>query len=57
MSELTQSPTWQALTDHFEQIKPLHMRDMFEKDPNRFEKFSVRSSGILLDYSKKPHHL
>lgn len=52
MSELTQSPTWQALAAHFEQIKPLHMRDMFEKDPNRFEKFSVRSSGILLDYSK-----
>ncbi len=52
MSELTQSPTWQALAAHFEQIKPLHMRDMFDKDPNRFEKFSVRSSGILLDYSK-----
>ncbi|NVK20097.1 MAG: glucose-6-phosphate isomerase [Methylocystaceae bacterium] len=52
MSDLTNSPAWKALLSHHEDIKPQHMRDMFEKDPDRFEKFSVRSSGILLDYSK-----
>lgn len=52
MSDLTNSPAWKALLAHHEDIKSLHMRDMFQKDPERFEKFSVRSSGILLDYSK-----
>jgi len=52
MGALTDKPAWQALLQHHEEIKDLHMRDMFATDPNRFEKFSVRSSGMLLDYSK-----
>lgn len=28
------------------------MRDLFAKDPRRFEKFSLEACGILLDYSK-----
>ena len=28
------------------------MRDLFAKDPNRFEKFSLRFDDILLDFSK-----
>lgn len=28
------------------------MRTLFEKDPSRFEKFSMEVEGILLDYSK-----
>ncbi|SCA55835.1 glucosephosphate isomerase [Candidatus Terasakiella magnetica] len=52
MSALTQSTAWQALEAHHREIKPLHMRDLFEQDPERFEKFSERSTGLLLDYSK-----
>jgi glucose-6-phosphate isomerase len=52
MSKLIERPEWKALQDHYEEIKPQHMRDMFENDPDRFEKFSLRSSGMLLDYSK-----
>ena len=29
-----------------------HLRDLFERDPQRFKNFSVRAEGILLDYSK-----
>ena len=28
-----------------------HLRDLFERDPQRFKNFSVRAEGILLDYS------
>lgn len=52
MSALTENPAWTTLQTHYEDVKSLHMRDLFKQDANRFEKFSVRSSGILLDYSK-----
>ncbi|WP_028449563.1 MULTISPECIES: glucose-6-phosphate isomerase [Chitinibacter] len=52
MSKLTSSPAWQALAEHFQQIQPLHMRDMFAEDPQRFERFSLETGGLFFDYSK-----
>jgi glucose-6-phosphate isomerase len=52
MSALIQSPAWQALKTHYEEIKDLHLRNLFEQDPQRFEKFSLTLNDILLDYSK-----
>ncbi len=52
MSNLTDSAEWKALEEHFEQISPLHMRNLFNEDPQRFERFSVRMDDLLLDYSK-----
>jgi len=52
MGALTESPAWVALEHHYQQTKNVHMRDLFTKDPDRFEKFSERSAGLLLDYSK-----
>jgi glucose-6-phosphate isomerase len=52
MSKLTQSQTWKALLSHYETIKDVHMRDMFENDKNRFDKYSLRLNDILYDYSK-----
>ena len=52
MANLNQSVTWKALEDHFEEISQLHMRDMFEQDPQRFDKFSLKLNDILFDYSK-----
>ncbi|MDY6836432.1 MAG: glucose-6-phosphate isomerase [Thermodesulfobacteriota bacterium] len=49
---LIESPPWKALKAHYEQIKHLHMRDLFEKNPERFQRFSLKSNGLLLDYSK-----
>ena len=42
---VTASPEWVALQDHHKQAKEWHMRDLFEADPKRFEKF--RSVPIL----------
>jgi len=52
MSQLTQSPAWKALEAHQKIMAHRHMRELFEKDPHRFEKFSLHLNGMLLDYSK-----
>jgi glucose-6-phosphate isomerase len=52
MSKLTTSPIWQTLVKHQQEIAQKHMRDMFNDNPQRFEKFSLRFKDILLDYSK-----
>ncbi|UCH20654.1 MAG: glucose-6-phosphate isomerase, partial [Deltaproteobacteria bacterium] len=48
----TKTRSWQKLAGHFEKIKAVHMRDLFTRDPQRFQKFSIRFNGILVDYSK-----
>ena len=52
MSKLTTSPAWQALKAHHAAIAPLHMRQMFQDDPARFDKLSLRLGDLLFDYSK-----
>jgi len=52
MNDLTKLPAWNALQQHYKKAKKLHLRDLFEKDSKRFEKFSIRFNDILLDYSK-----
>jgi glucose-6-phosphate isomerase len=52
MSALVQSHAWKALEAHYKKVEPLHMRDLFEQDPKRFDKFSLTFNDILLDYSK-----
>jgi len=52
MSQLTKSESWMALADHFNQMKDIHMRDMFENDKKRFEKYSLTLNDILYDFSK-----
>ncbi|MFA9419047.1 MAG: glucose-6-phosphate isomerase [Gammaproteobacteria bacterium] len=52
MSALMQLSAWKALTAHYQEIPDIHMRDMFQQDRERFNKFSLRFKDILLDYSK-----
>ena len=49
----TQLPAWQALEQHHAALAGVYLRRLFEEDPGRFKRFSVASSGILLDYSKQ----
>ena len=48
----TTTSAWHKLQDHFEQIKDLKMRDLFQDDSNRFNDFSFTFKDILLDFSK-----
>ncbi len=50
-SHLTRSPQWQALADHRRKAA-LDLRDLFAADAQRFDRYSIAESGILLDYSK-----
>ncbi len=49
---LTATPAWQDLLVHKKSIDSHHMRDLFDADPQRFDRFSLRFEDILLDYSK-----
>jgi glucose-6-phosphate isomerase len=52
MPSLTALPAWKKLSAHYKKVSKLHLRDLFAKDPKRFEKFSLQVGDILLDYSK-----
>ncbi|HEX3626514.1 MAG TPA: glucose-6-phosphate isomerase [Verrucomicrobiae bacterium] len=49
---LVQRPAWKALAATSKQIKKLHLRDLFAKDPKRGERLTVAGAGLFLDYSK-----
>ena len=43
---------WNRLKRHYKDMKAKHMRDLFQEDPSRFSRFSLRFGDILVDYSK-----
>jgi len=52
MTTLTERPEWKHLQNHYERIKSAHLRDLFRDDPQRAERFTLETCGLLLDYSK-----
>lgn len=50
--DVTTLPAWQALTDHRKAMQNFSMREAFNENPQRFNEFSLSSSGLFLDYSK-----
>ena len=52
MTRLNQLKAWQALKAHYPKVSDVHMRELFDSDPQRFDKYSVRFDDLLLDYSK-----
>ncbi|MFP4548203.1 MAG: glucose-6-phosphate isomerase [Fidelibacterota bacterium] len=51
-----QNPTvtnaWKELSNHFNEIKEKHMRQLFRQEKDRAFKFSINMNDIHLDYSK-----
>ncbi len=52
MYYFTKSQAYKRLKRHFNEIKHIHMRDLFKSDGDRFEKFSIKLGPILFDFSK-----
>ena len=52
MPGISSSRAWSVLAEHCRGIKHVHMRDLFARDPRRFERFSLRLGDMLLDFSK-----
>jgi len=47
---LTSLPSNQALLEHYEIFKDVHMRDLFNEESNRFSDFSLQAPYIFIDY-------
>jgi hypothetical protein len=48
----TDHPAWQALRGHRRDLDGVHMRDLFARDPERFERYHATVGDVLVDYSK-----
>ena len=53
MSQLTESPSWQALVRHAAAIRGRSLLQLFEAEPLRAERYHCEAAGLYLDYSKQ----
>jgi glucose-6-phosphate isomerase len=49
---LRRRPAWVALQRHHEQMRDVHLRELFAEDPARGERLAAEGAGLYLDYSK-----
>jgi glucose-6-phosphate isomerase len=49
---LTQTPEWQALAKHREQLGDLQLRELFAADPERGQRCVLQVADLYIDYSK-----
>jgi glucose-6-phosphate isomerase len=45
-------PAWKALEEHRRKSEGLHLRQLFDADPERASRLSLEACGLYLDYSK-----
>ncbi|MBD0367917.1 MAG: glucose-6-phosphate isomerase [Flavisolibacter sp.] len=48
----TTTAAWKALSQHAEEIKEVHLRELFAHDPERFKKWALCLNDIVVDVSK-----
>ncbi|SFB80021.1 glucose-6-phosphate isomerase [Parapedobacter composti] len=48
----TETQAYKYLSNHYIDVAPRHLKEMFRDDPDRFSKFSITFGDILFDYSK-----
>jgi glucose-6-phosphate isomerase len=48
----TDLPAWAALREHHREVARLHLRDLFDADPGRFDRLHAFAGDVLFDYSK-----
>ncbi|MEJ2723574.1 MAG: glucose-6-phosphate isomerase [Deltaproteobacteria bacterium] len=52
IAPITERRAWKDLEAHYQQVRDLHLRQLFADDPGRGERMTVEAAGIYLDYSK-----
>ena len=52
MLQLEKSKHWQRLQQLADKYRSLHLRELFAREGNRFEDYSIELPNLLLDYSK-----
>ncbi|MDR3387673.1 MAG: glucose-6-phosphate isomerase [Rudaea sp.] len=51
-TQLADRPAWKALAAHHQQVRDLHLRQIFADDPQRGERLTAEGADLYLDYSK-----
>ena len=49
---LTQRPEWQALVEHRKQLGSTSLHELFDRDPQRAQRYLVHGAGLTLDFSR-----
>jgi len=49
---LRERPAYAALAEHYAKLEGRHLRELFDEDPTRGERFCAEATGLYLDYSK-----
>jgi glucose-6-phosphate isomerase len=50
--QIVDTPEWEALEQHFEQLREVHLRDLFADDASRGDAMVLEAGDLYLDYSK-----
>jgi glucose-6-phosphate isomerase len=50
--DITASPDWSALAEHHSSVAGLHLRRLFDDDPERATALTASGADLVLDYSK-----
>jgi glucose-6-phosphate isomerase len=53
MTSITETAQWYALDDHRRRVETLHLRDLFDRDPRRAERFTYSVADLRVDISKQ----
>ncbi len=52
MPTITETTAWRQLATHRREMDGVHMRELFDNDPGRFDRFHLLLDDLLVDYSK-----
>ncbi len=48
----TTTPSWKKLKEHYQIMKDVHLKELFDQQQDRFNYFSIKWNDILVDFSK-----
>jgi glucose-6-phosphate isomerase len=52
VTDITAMPEWSALTEHHRSVAGLHLRELFDADPDRATALTAVGADLVLDHSK-----
>src|SRR5438067_512918 len=52
MTPISQTTEWKALQAHHDEVRDVHLRQLFAEDPSRGERLALEVEDLFLDYSK-----
>ena len=52
MSLVNHTPAWRALETHWQEMRQVHLRDLFDRHPQRAAQMTLGAAGLHVDYSK-----